>query len=69
MYWIFRLKLLPNLPFLIREASSIRQNGIKLPSLAQKLSIGDGKSTILILGESTAAGVGASGPPKPCGRV
>lgn len=61
MYWIFRLKLLPNLPFLIREASSIRQNGIKLPSLAQKLSIGDGKSTILILGESTAAGVGASG--------
>lgn len=62
MYWIFRLKLLPNLPFLIREASSIRQNGIKLPSLAQKLSIGDGKSTILILGESTAAGVGASGP-------
>lgn len=61
MYWFFRLKLLPNLPFLIREASSIRQHGIKLPSLAQKLSIGAGNSIILILGESTAAGVGASG--------
>ena len=60
MYWIFRLKLLPNLPLLIREASGIRQNGIKLPALAERVSLGIGTSTILILGESTAAGVGAN---------
>ncbi len=60
MYWFFRLKLLPYLPILISEASGIRQKGIKLPSLAENLLLGTGTSTILILGESTAAGVGAS---------
>lgn len=60
MYWLFRLKLLPYLPFLISEASGIRQKGIKLPSIAENLSLGSGTSTLMILGESTVAGVGAS---------
>lgn len=60
MYWFFRLKLLPYLPFLISEAYVIRQKGIKLPSIAENLALGSGTSTLLILGESTAAGVGAS---------
>ncbi|MBS4072093.1 MAG: SGNH/GDSL hydrolase family protein [Algoriphagus sp.] len=60
MYWFFRLKLLPYLPFLINEASGIRRKGIKLPSIAENLSLGSGTSTLLILGESTASGVGAS---------
>jgi lysophospholipase L1-like esterase len=60
MYWFFKLKLLPYLPFLISEATLIRKSGVKLPSISQRLTLGSGTSSILILGESTAAGVGAS---------
>lgn len=60
MYWFFFLKLLPNLPFLIAEAKSIRKAGVKLPALAEHLIIGSGTLNLIILGESTAAGVGSS---------
>jgi lysophospholipase L1-like esterase len=60
MYSFFILRLLINLPFLVAEAKNIRKLGVKLPALAQHLVIGSGTSTLLILGESTAAGVGSS---------
>ncbi|MBC6369103.1 SGNH/GDSL hydrolase family protein [Algoriphagus sp. AK58] len=60
MYWLFKLKLIPNLPFLISEAAKIRENGVKLSPVSEYARFGIGKEKILILGESTAAGVGAS---------
>jgi len=60
MYCFYILRLLPNLPFLVAEAKNIRKVGIKLPALAPYLVIGSGTSNLILLGESTVAGVGSS---------
>lgn len=60
MYWLFKLKLLPYLPTLVAEATAIRKKGVKLPAISEYALLGESQERILILGESTAAGVGAS---------
>jgi lysophospholipase L1-like esterase len=59
-YTLFKAKLLPVLPFLIAEAIAIRRRQPKLPSIVGNLTLGQNPNKILVLGESTVAGVGAS---------
>ncbi|WP_111669610.1 GDSL-type esterase/lipase family protein [Algoriphagus litoralis] len=59
-YHLFKAKLYPVLPFLIFQAFRIRQIRPQLPALSENLTLGNGNRKLLILGESTAAGVGAS---------
>ncbi|MDF2158057.1 GDSL-type esterase/lipase family protein [Algoriphagus sp. CAU 1675] len=66
-YLGFQASLYPFLPFLYYEAYKVRKTREKLPSLSESLSVGKGIKKILILGESTAAGVGASSPEKSLG--
>lgn len=61
-YTLFKVKLLPVLPFLMAEATSIRNTKPKLPSMAENLTLGQNPNSVLVLGESTVAGVGASEP-------
>lgn len=59
-YTLFKAKLIPVLPFLLAEAISIRKRKPKLPSISTDLIFGKNPTPILVLGESTVAGVGAS---------
>lgn len=59
-YWQFKAKLIPRLPFLIAEAKKIRDSKPSLPPLSEKLVLNGGAKRLLVFGESTAAGVGAS---------
>jgi lysophospholipase L1-like esterase len=59
-YGWFKCILFPFLPFLIYEAAKIRRNGVRLPALSEHQRLGLGEKKLIILGESTAAGVGAS---------
>ena len=59
-YRIFQAKLYPVLPFLIFQAIQIRKMRPLPPALSESLTLGNGTRKLLILGESTAAGVGAS---------
>jgi len=59
-YWLFQLQLFPWLPFLVYEAKKVRKSSPKLPSQSSLLTLGQGEKHIVLLGESTVAGVGAS---------
>lgn len=59
-YWLFKAKLIPRLPFLVAEAKKIRDSKPSLPPLSEKLVLNGGGKRLLVFGESTAAGVGAS---------
>lgn len=59
-YWLFQLKLFPWLPFLVYQAKKIRKLSPKLPAQSSLLTLGQGEKHIVLLGESTVAGVGAS---------
>ena len=59
-YWLFQLQLFPWLPFLIYQAKKIRKSSPKLPAQSPLLTLGQGEKHVLLLGESTVAGVGAS---------
>ena len=59
-YWLFQLQLFPWLPFLVYEAKKVRKSSPKLPSQSSLLTLGQGEKHIVLLGESTEAGVGAS---------
>lgn len=59
-YLKFQAKLYPVLPFLIYQASQVRKRNLTPPSISENLILGNGDRKILILGESTVAGVGAS---------
>ncbi|GMQ28387.1 SGNH/GDSL hydrolase family protein [Algoriphagus confluentis] len=59
-YWLFQAKLFPRLPFLIAEAKQIRGSKPNLPPLSEKLILDGGEKRLMVFGESTAAGVGAS---------
>lgn len=61
-YTLFKAKLIPVLPFLLAEAISIRNSKLKLPAIAENLTLGQNLESILVFGESTVAGVGASEP-------
>jgi len=61
-YRIFQAKLYPVLPFLIFQAIRIRKMRALPPAISENLVLGNGNRKLLILGESTAAGVGASTP-------
>jgi lysophospholipase L1-like esterase len=61
-YAKFQAKLYPVLPFLIFKAYLVKRNSPSLPAITENLTLGMGNRKILILGESTAAGVGASNP-------
>jgi len=59
-YWLFQLQLFPWLPFLVYQAKKIRKSSPKIPAQSLLLTLGQGEKHLLILGESTVAGVGAS---------
>jgi len=59
-YWLFQLQLFPWLPYLVYQAKKVRKSSPKLPSQSSLLTLGQGEKHILLLGESTVAGVGAS---------
>lgn len=59
-YRIFQAKLYPVLPFLIFQAIRIRKMRALPPAISENLIFGNGTRKLLILGESTVAGVGAS---------
>lgn len=59
-YWMFQLQLFPWLPFLVYQAKKVRKSSPKLPAQSQVLTLGQGEKNVVLLGESTVAGVGAS---------
>ena len=59
-YWLFQLQLFPWLPYLVYQANNVRKSSPKLPSQSSLLTLGQGEKHVLLLGESTVAGVGAS---------
>ncbi len=59
-YWIFQLRLYPWIPLLFYQAKQIRKTSPGLPAQSSLITLGNGENHILLLGESTVAGVGAS---------
>ncbi len=59
-HWFFRLMIYPFLPLFAFEALKIKKNGAKLSGFPEHFNLGQGRKKIIILGESTVAGVGAS---------
>ena len=59
-YRLFQLRLLTQLPFLLAEANQLRRNDPKLPARSSRVILGEGEKHVLLLGESTVAGLGAS---------
>jgi lysophospholipase L1-like esterase len=59
-YMKFQAKLYPVLPFLIFQAAKVRKIRSIPSSISEHLVLGKGDRKILIIGESTVAGVGAS---------
>jgi lysophospholipase L1-like esterase len=59
-YRVFQAKLFPILPFLIYQAYSVRKKWPTPEARSEYIKLGNGSKKLLILGESTVAGVGAS---------
>lgn len=59
-YRLFQLRLLTQLPFLIAEANHLRRHDPKLPARSSRAVLGEGDKYVLLLGESTVAGLGAT---------
>ena len=59
-YLFFQTRNFPLLPYLIYEAKKIKKSVPKLPPQSEKVILKGEKNGILILGESTVAGVGAT---------
>lgn len=59
-YIIFQAKLFPVLPILFYQAIKVRKDHPTPSAFSEQLAFGNGEKKILILGESTAAGVGAT---------
>lgn len=59
-YWLFQLRLFPWVPYLLYQAKQAHKSSPKLPAQSSLLTLGKGENHILLLGESTVAGVGAS---------
>ncbi|MDI1321382.1 MAG: SGNH/GDSL hydrolase family protein [Algoriphagus sp.] len=59
-YAVFQAKLYPVLPFLIYQAYKVKKQRPIPKAQSEFIKLGNGPQRLLILGESTAAGVGAS---------
>lgn len=59
-YRAFQAKLFPALPFLIYQAYNVRKKWPTPKAQSEFIKLGNGSQKLLVLGESTAAGVGAS---------
>ena len=59
-YRIFQAKLYPVLPFLIYQAYKVKKQRPTPKAQSEFIKLGNGPQRLLILGESTVAGVGAS---------
>lgn len=59
-YRLFQLGLYPVLPILIWQAKSVKNQFPSPKATSEQIILGNGDRRFLILGESTAAGVGAS---------
>lgn len=59
-YNLYQAKLYPVLPFLMYQAYKVSKYNPSPPAISEYLTLGSGERKILILGESTVAGVGAS---------
>jgi lysophospholipase L1-like esterase len=59
-YRLFQAKLYPVLPFLIYQAYKVKKQRPTPKAQSEFIKLGNGPQRLLILGESTAAGVGAS---------
>ena len=59
-YLLFQTRIFPLLPYLIYQAYQISKAGPKLTPQSEKVFLAGRAKSILIIGESTAAGVGAS---------
>ncbi len=59
-YAVFQAKLYPVLPFLIYQAYKVKKLRPTPKAQSEFIKLGNGSQKLLILGESTAAGVGAS---------
>jgi lysophospholipase L1-like esterase len=59
-YRVFKAKLYPVLPFLIYQAYKVKKQRPIPKAQSEFIKFGNGSQKLLILGESTAAGVGAS---------
>lgn len=59
-YRIFQAKLFPVLPFLIYQAYKVKKQRPTPKAQSEFIKFGNGPQRLLVLGESTAAGVGAS---------
>lgn len=59
-YLFFQARLYPSLPYLIYKAAQVRSQYPTPPAVSNELTLGKSNKKILILGESTAAGVGAA---------
>lgn len=59
-YAVFQAKLFPVLPFLIHQAYKVQKLRPAPKAQSEFIKLGNGPQKYLVLGESTAAGVGAS---------
>jgi|GEM_PF-357565 lysophospholipase L1-like esterase len=59
-YLLFKTCLYPLLPYLAYEASKVKKSASALPAISERLVLKGKKSELLLIGESTAAGVGAT---------
>lgn len=59
-YWLFQFRFYPWIPLLFYQAKQIRKTSPRLPAQSSLITLGNGENHILLLGESTVAGVGAS---------
>lgn len=59
-YAVFQAKLYPVLPFLIYQAYKVKKQRPTPKAQSEFIKLGKGSQQLLVLGESTAAGVGAS---------
>jgi len=59
-YLLFQTSLYPLLPYLVYEASKVKKSAPTLLAISERLVLKGKTSEILLIGESTAAGVGAT---------
>lgn len=61
-YLFFQAKLYPTLPYLSYKALQVKKKYPTPPAMSNELILGESDQKILIIGESTVAGVGAQDP-------
>jgi lysophospholipase L1-like esterase len=59
-YLLFQTRLFPLLPYLVYEALKLKKSATRLPAISERLVLKGKSLELLLIGESTAAGVGAT---------